>query len=145
MDARDTIPILIETSAVTDGCFQNTRPLLHEIAHALRRLQLEGVATTLDLSAIPFGPGDERQLIDFLGKGEVSAKLEAMGESLIWESRYAGVWIVEHRSTSSERLAFQLEITKLPAILASQPEDIAESLLMLREALESPQADGTLV
>ncbi len=124
------------------SCHQNSLPLLHEIAHALRRLQLEGTVTTLDLGAIPFGPEDEQRLLDFLGRGEVSAKLEAMGDSNIWESAYAGVWIIEHKNASGERVAFQLEITKLPAILETQQEDIAEGITMLQEALENPKADA---
>ena len=140
MNAKKPTPIRFEPAAATDDCFQNSLPLLHEIAHALRRLHLEGVATTLDLNAIPFGPGDERQLIEFLGTGEVSAKLEAMGESHIRESGFSGVWIIEHWSANGERVAFQIEITKLPAILETQTEDIAEGLSMLQEALERLQA-----
>ena len=60
-----------------------------------------------------------------------------MGDSHIRESRYSGVWIVEHWNTSGERVAFQTEITKLPALLEAQQEDIAESLLMLQAALEN--------
>lgn len=141
MNELITFPIQAETSATTTSCHQNSLPLLHEITHALRRLQLEQTATTIDLSAIPFGPGDERRLLDFLGRGEVSAKLEAMGDSNIWESSYAGVWIIEHRSVSGERIAFQIEIAKLPRILSAQSEDIRESLSLLQESLKNPQAD----
>jgi len=144
VNALDTIQIQLETSTATGSCHQNTLPLLHEITHALRRLQLEQTATIIDLGAIPFGPGDEQRLLDFLGRGEVSAKLEAMGDSNIWESRYAGVWIVEHRSTSGERVAFQIEVTKLPRILEAQPEDIEESLSMLQASLENLQAGDSV-
>lgn len=139
MSALDKIPIQIEASATTGPYHRNTLPLLHEIAHALRRFQAEGNSTTLDLGAIPFGPGDEQRLLDFLGTGEVSAKLDAMGDTNIWESAYAGVWIIEHKNASGERVAFQIEITKLPAILETQPEDIEESLIKLQEALENPK------
>lgn len=137
MNALNTTPVPIEKFTAVEHRFGNTLPLLHEISHALHRLQVEGTVTTLDLNAVPFGPGDERQLVDFLGRGEVSAKLEAMGDSHIRESRYSGVWIVEHWNTSGERVAFQIEITKLPALLEAQQEDIAESLLMLQAALEN--------
>jgi hydrogenase-1 operon protein HyaF len=144
VSATDTIQIHTETFVTADSSYQNTLPLLHEINHALHRLQRRGKATTLDLGAIPFGPGDEQRLLHFLGEGEVSARLRAMGESAIWESAYAGVWIIEHRSTSGERVAFQIEITKLPAILESQPEDIEDSLSTLQQALENLKADGPI-
>ena len=38
----------------------NARPVLHEVLHALRRLHEGGGPTTIDLHAIPFGPGDEQ-------------------------------------------------------------------------------------
>lgn len=140
MNASSIIPILKETSVNADSCYHNTLPLLHEIAHALQRLQADGTTTTLDLNAIPFGPGDERRLIDFLGSGEISAKLEAMGESRIWESAYPGVWVIDHRGATGERVAFQIEITKLPGILEAQPEEIVEALSALQKALEDLQA-----
>ena len=140
MNATDTIPIQLGTSATTGSSYQNTLPLLNEIAHALRRLHLEGSKTTLDLGALPFGPGDEKRLIEFLGRGEVSAKLEALGDSSIWESAYAGVWVIEHRSAGGERIAFQIEIAKLPGILEAQPEDIKAGLTLLQESLDHLKA-----
>lgn len=139
MNTPDSVPLSIEASANTDSSYHNSLPLLHEIAHALQRLHLEGTVTTLDLNAIPFGPGDERQMIDFLGRGEVSAKLEAMGDSHIWESAYPGVWVIEHRNTSGERIAFQIEISRLPSIIETRLEDIDEGLLALQKALEHLQ------
>ena len=123
-----------------DHRFHNTLPLLHEIAHALQRLHQDGTSTTLDLNAIPFGPGDERRLLNFLGEGEVSVKLQALGDSRIWESAYPGVWITEHKDTTGARVAFQIEITQLPRLLESQPEDIAEALSTLQDALADLQA-----
>ena len=141
MNASDTIPILIEKPAAASPSYSysNSLPLLHEIAHALRRLHLRGKPTVLDLNAIPFGPEDERRLLDFLGQGEVSATLETMGSSQVRESKYPGVWLIEHRSSGGERVAFQIEITKLPRILESQPEDIGEALSTLQSALEDLQ------
>ena len=138
MNALKSIPVLVEAPATRDFCYQNTLPLLHEISHALRRLQQEQLPTTIDLNAIPFGPGDEQRLLEFLGRGEVSAHLEALGNSSVWESGYPGIWFIEHRNESGERVAFQMEITTLPAILATHPDDITESLSSLQKALENP-------
>lgn len=124
-----------------DYSYHNTLPLLHEIAHALQRLQHDGTTTTIDLNAIPFGPGDESRLLSFLGTGEVSATLQALGESRIWESAYSGVWIVDHRGTGGERNTLQIEVTRLPNILQTQPEELAEGVLKLTKALAHLPAD----
>jgi hydrogenase-1 operon protein HyaF len=127
---------LVETPGEAAQYYQNSLPLLHEIFHALHRLHDSGASTTLDLLAMPFGPGDESRLLDFLGNGELSAQLDAMGQSSIRESRFSGVWIIEHKSAGGQRVAFQIEITRLPAILETQPEDIGTGLDALQEALE---------
>jgi len=114
---------------------ENALPLLHEIRHALGRLSDTGEPTILDLRAIPFGPGDEERLLSALGEGEISARVNALGESRVWESRFPGVWLVEHRNPGQERIALQIEITKIPEILKTQQGDLQESLLRLGESL----------
>ena len=144
MNTLGPSPLPFEVSATADPGYHNSLPLLHEIAHALRLLRLKGTTTTLDLSAIPFGPGDERLLLECLGRGEVSAKLEALGDSHIWESAYPGVWVIEHRNSCGERIAFQVEITRLPSILETRLEDIEEGLLALQRALANLQTDKSV-
>ena len=128
MSILDNIPVHIPSSVSTADRAYNTLPLLHEIRHALERLSREGESTILDLRAIPFPPGDEQRLLDYLGTGEVEAQLHALGNSLIRETRYSGVWVVEHKNGDDERVALQIEITSVPAILRAQPEDIEEGL-----------------
>lgn len=127
-----TQPTAPPAKAVVTG---NTLPILHEIRHALERLARDGDSTTLDLRAIPFAPGDEERLLAHLGRGEVRVELDAMGESNIWESNYPGVWVVQHRDEEGERVAFQIEITDIPSIIRSQPEDLEESLDRLASTL----------
>jgi hydrogenase-1 operon protein HyaF len=55
--------------------------------------------------------------------------------SEIWESRFSGVWLVEHRNGLGERIALQVEITPVPGILLAQQEDIAEAASRLEEQL----------
>lgn len=103
----------------------------------MERLSREGESTILDLRAIPFPPGDEQRLLDYLGTGEVEAQLHALGNSLIRETRYSGVWVVEHKNGDDERVALQIEITSVPAILRAQPEDIEEGLNRLTASLSA--------
>jgi len=106
----------------------NAAPILHEILHALKRLQHQGETTTIDLRAMPFGPGDEEQLRQALGRGEVQARLDSLGRSEIWETQYPGVWVLEHHNSAGEQIAWQIEITRIPEILQTPAEDLAESI-----------------
>jgi hydrogenase-1 operon protein HyaF len=136
MGVLDNIAITIESSPGNGQVTHNTIPLLHEIKHALTQLAEQGQSTTLDLKAIPFAPGDEEKLLQILGHGEVDATLDALGESRIRESAYPGVWIIEHRNTEGERIALQIEITRMPEILKAQQTDLEESVARLQLTLE---------
>ncbi len=135
MSALDKIPVHIETA---DGFARNALPVLHEIRHALQRLVETGEATVIDLHAIPFGPGDEQDLCARLGTGEVTARLDALGESRITETIYPGVWVVDHYNTHGQRIAYQIEVTTVPAVLVAQSDDMADGLRRLEAALAEP-------
>ena len=67
--------IAIRVEEATDGLplnHSNATPIMHEILHALRKLEAQGETTTIDLRAIPFGPGDEDDLLNLLGHGEIT-------------------------------------------------------------------------
>lgn len=124
--------------AATDGLppdHSNAIPIMHEILHALRRLADYGESTTIDLHAIPFGPGDEERLLALLGCGEIQVELNSLGRSLIWETAYSGVWLVDHRNADDQRVALQIEITPIPAILSAQTEDLLDAISRLEERL----------
>ena len=78
--------------------------------------------------AMPFAPGEEDRLREILGGGEVSATLNVLGRSTVEETAIAGVWWVEHRNALGESLGKTLEITRMPEILFSQPEDVRATL-----------------
>jgi hydrogenase-1 operon protein HyaF len=122
----------------TDGLplnHSNATPIMHEILHALLRLNANGESTTIDLRAIPFGPADEEQLLTQLGSGEISIEMNALGRSLIHETAYSGVWLVEHRNADDQRIALQLEITPIPSILLAQKEDVRDAIARLQDSL----------
>jgi hydrogenase-1 operon protein HyaF len=135
MSALDKIAVRIETA---DGFARNALPVLHEIRHALQRLVESGETTVIDLQSIPFGPGDEADLCASLGTGEVTAQLDALGESRITETVYPGVWIVDHYNTHGQRIAYQIEVATVPAVLVAQSDDMADGLRRLEAALAEP-------
>ncbi len=122
---------------IGDELTRNVRPLLHEIRHALQALVESGETGIIDLRSIPLAPGEEEKLIYQLGSGEVVVKLDALGASEIYETRYRGVWLVTHYNMDNSIIGRFVEITLIPEILKAQQEDMKDSLLQLDEALLS--------
>lgn len=138
MSGLSGIGVKVESGELEPGeVFANTLPLLHEIRHALARLVEEGEPTVIDVQSIPMGPGDMRRLLDALGEGEVRAEFEALGKTVIRESRYSGVWIVEHLNGSGGIAGRFVEITWIPSVLQAQREDVEAGLKELGDALAS--------
>ena len=140
MQKLEDIEVRTESSPGIPVNHGNAQPVLHEILYALQRLDEKGETTTIVLRSMPFGPGDEECLLNTLGRGEVSARLDAIGDSEIWESAFAGVWIVDHQNAAGEHIALQIEVTLVPEILRSQTPDIAESISRLEDQLMTEPA-----
>ena len=114
----------------------NVRPILNEVMHAIDKLLDDDIPTTIDLSSLPFGPGELDKLEATLGEGELSAQLDALGTSRIRETTYPGVWWIEHRNVNDEVVGRYLEVTRLPDILSSQDADIMAGRARLEEQFE---------
>jgi hydrogenase-1 operon protein HyaF len=110
--------------------------LLHQIQHALHQLITTNETTCIDLQHLFLSSQEEEQLVNFLGKGEVEARLNALGESIMQETRYSGVWLVEHYNPDAALTNRYLEITWLPSILSSPLEDAHIALEKLTCYLE---------
>jgi hydrogenase-1 operon protein HyaF len=117
----------------------NIRALLSEIATCLEKLVKTGNTGMIDLNSLPLAPGEYEQLRQTLGQGEISARIEAIGPSEIIETRYPGVWWVTHYNVEGDIVADMLEITTIPEIIKSQPEDIRTGLGLLRAQLDDAQ------
>jgi hydrogenase-1 operon protein HyaF len=105
----------------------NVEPLLHEIGHALERLLDRGQPEVIDLRGVPLAPGEEGRILEFLGRGEVSAELDAVGLTTVIESRFAGVWVVTHHDAAGEIIGRLIEVTYVPEIIRSQVTEMRES------------------
>ena len=114
----------------------NVKPILHEIRHALRNLLETGESSIIDLRSIPLAPGEEDSIIDTLGCGEVHAKLNALGPSEIYETRFAGVWLITHFNEENSIISRFIEITVFPDILKSQSDDMTFALDQLEDELD---------
>jgi hydrogenase-1 operon protein HyaF len=109
--------------------------LVAEIAARVQKLLADGETAMIDLHSLPFAPGEYEQLRQALGAGEISARLELIGTSEIVETHFPGVWWVTHYNVEGDIIADLIEITFVPDILRSQPEDVQEGLARLQEML----------
>lgn len=115
----------------------NVKPILHEVRHALEKLLETGDASIIDLRSIPLAPGEEETIIKTLGHGEVHARLDVLGPSEIYETRYAGVWLVTHFNEEESIVSRFIEVTELPDVLKSQREDVLHALNGLATQLKT--------
>lgn len=121
----------------------NFLPLLHELRHALSQLQASGTTTTIDLAAMPFGPGDREALLAFLGQGEVEASVEALGKTQVRESRFPGLWLISYFAPDGAEIGLQLEITQMPRLLVTPEDDIRDGLKAFDVLLKDFAATAT--
>ncbi len=136
--AKSVIQFNIQTG---DQLTWNVEPLLHEVKHALERLVAEGETSIIDLRSIPLAPGEEERILEILGRGEVVARLNLLGASDVVETEYSGVWIVTHYNDNEETIGRFIEVTRLPEILRSQAEDVAEASERLALRLQDEQQE----
>jgi hydrogenase-1 operon protein HyaF len=119
-----------------DELTQNVSPLLHEMKHALDSLIETGKTSIIDLRSIPLAPGEEDKILQILGRGEVQAQLTALGPSEVFETQYAGVWVITHYNAEQEIISRFIEVTTMPEILCSQTEDVMAAYSRLAIDLE---------
>lgn len=111
------------------------RALLQELSAKLSALAGDGRSDHVDLRRLPLPPGGLQTLREWLGRGEISATVTALGVTAIHETALAGVWWVEHSKASGEPVGVSLEISECPALLAVQRDDVASAAARLRARL----------
>ena len=113
----------------------NAKALLAEMLRMLDRLLADGETGIIDLRAVPLTAEDRALLSETLGSGAVEARIDALGESQLVETRYPGIWWVTHKNEVGEIVAESIEVCCVPAILQTPVEDIADGIEALRRAL----------
>ena len=124
-EALADIKIQVDTPEYDSG---NLHSILSEIKFALEQLLEQKKTHCIDLRAMPWSPGEEDKLEQYLGRGEISVELNALGKSTFYETRFSGIWIVTHYNQEDEIIGKLIEITTMPEMIFSQYEDIKESL-----------------
>jgi len=116
----------------------NLDAILNEIATRLGDYVAGGETSLIDLKSLPFSADEYERLRAKLGRGEVTARLDSIGDSEIYETRFPGVWWVTHYNVEGDIVADLIEIASVPAIVHSQPEDVHIGLAHLRHILAHP-------
>lgn len=147
MSRLTDIPIRVEASVAVEpptpvgGLGGGVVAILSEVVTLLERLVRAESPGAIDLRSLPMSPRDRMELQRALGEGEVQATLDAQGRSTIRETRVCGVWWVEHFDQQGELIAELIEVTRVPAILSSAPDEIGASARELRAQITA--ASGT--
>lgn len=128
------IKIAVDNSGQETG---NLQSVVSEIKFALKQLLEQKKSHVIDLRAMPWSPGEEEKLENYLGQGEIQVELNALGRSTFIETRFSGVWIVSHFSEEGEAVGKFIEVTYLPDMIFSQTDDIRAGL----EQLNTIEAD----
>lgn len=128
------IPVSVEPAAAPTGM---ARALMREISDHLARLAADGVESAIDLSSMPMNAADLKELGTLLGRGEVEVVIDTVGRSEIRETGYTGVWWATHFGDDGAKLTERIEITAVPDMIKSHPEDIRNAHHRLREFLSN--------
>lgn len=114
--------------------------LIWETLARLTQFAETGETATIDLGGLPMSKNDREALDDLLGRGEVSATIEVIGRTEIWETQYSGVWRVRHFGMGA--IANDLiEITSCPKILFADRRDAESAARRMAENLENNLRD----
>lgn len=119
----------------TAGLGGGVAAILAELAARLERLATHGDPALIDLRSLPMSPADRIELLEVLGQGEVTAKLDAQGASTLRETAFAGIWWIEHRDREERITAELFDVTLVPKILATATEDVALAAAELRQRI----------
>jgi hydrogenase-1 operon protein HyaF len=141
MSGLDQIGVQVVT-ALYDAAPSYVPALLREIEALLAELVASGRNGRIDLRSLPLLPGDDARLAALLGEGEVDAALEVTGDTRVRETGVAGVWWVTHANADGETVAEFIEVTLVPEILKTHPQDARVGLTQLRARLAELTQEG---
>ena len=113
--------------------------VLSEVAARLAEFAATGATAIIELTSMPLTVQDRGALDEKLGRGEVSAEVESAGRSQVWETAYAGVWFVRHYGEGERISSESIEITRIPLLLESHPDDARAAARRLAEACAQAQ------
>lgn len=115
----------------------SARAVLAEVEESASRFAATGEGATVDLRCLKAMPQERETLAALLGRGEVSATIDTVGRSELYETSVPCVWWVRHWNTEDEIVGELIEIAEIPELLMSDRKAIAYGLYALRMQLAS--------
>lgn len=112
----------------------SAQAILSEIEERALRFAATGEEASIDLRCLKAMPEEREMLEALLGRGEVSAVLDALGCSEIHETAISCVWWVRHRNADDEIAGELIEIAEVPDVLKGDRSAIASGLQVLRNS-----------
>jgi hypothetical protein len=106
--------------------------ILNEIAAKLETLAAGGEDASIDLRPFIGSPRELALLRETLGRGEVSAAIKTVGQTLLQETAIPCVWWISHRDHDDSPLGEFIEIAEAPDLLRSDRLAIHRGLNELR-------------
>lgn len=111
----------------------NAPALLAEVEEQLRLATPHHV---INLTLLPFTPGDGEYLDQALGRGEVTILSRGYGNCRITATAVPRVWWVQYFNASDALILNTIEIADVPEVARAAPEDLADSGERLAEVLD---------
>jgi hydrogenase-1 operon protein HyaF len=110
-------------------------PILEEIAHCVSTRR-PGDAHVINLSLLPLTPADSAHLGWALSAGPVRILSRGYGSCRITSTVVRDTWWVQYVNGYGKAMVDSIEITEMPEVAAASAEDIADSALRIKEALD---------
>lgn len=123
------------TSSVDAEPGDSAQAIFSEIAAFASHFSATGEEASIDLRCLKAMPEERKILENLLGRGEVSAVVEALGRSEIRETAIPCVWWVRHRDDEDEIVSELIEIAEIPEMLMGDRKAVACGLEALRVAM----------
>ncbi len=134
--SRQPIEIPVEIAEPTTGML---KAVLSELIEQLQALHESGQQHVIDLNSLPMSDSDKRELENRLAKGEVSIVLSTLGNSQIFETAFSGIWWVKHYDPDEKLIAEFIEVTYIPEIIKSHPDDIKQAVFALKKIIDDSE------
>lgn len=117
------------------------KAVLSELLDHLQVLANSGNPHVIDLTSLPMTNSDKQELASLLGTGEVNITLSTIGESLIYETAFSGVWWIKHYTSDQKLISELIEITTVPEIIKSHSDDIKHAANELNKIINSDEQE----
>ena len=106
----------------------SAQAIISEVEVCAARFASAGEDASIDLRFLKSMPWERETLASLLGRGEVSAVVDALGRTEIHETAIPCVWWIKHCNSEGETVGELIEITDIPEMIAGDRMAVAQGL-----------------